>query len=342
MTSMHSSILATLLAAATIPTALAGTVPLPQAARGGDGITVAMSLDTTYLSGQAREHVFYNGYSERTCPDKRRHQSSRIDWEMADVFLLGLSGSARSGFASLNLGVWGGLGADDAGTMEDYDWLMGDSRELHGPLSEGASEYSRSDDTVTSAWMADVNVSFDLLDKDCAFNVFPFVGLRYERYEWEDHLEFTTYSANAWSRKDYGGKRCIDYRQEFFQPYVGLGASWTLDRLALSAYGRFAPVYWGKAHDHHLLRGLILEYETYSEPFANVAYGLGVRAGWTFTKNLSVDVGVDWTRYALAETDITILAQTDLGSGGEAWFGENLAGMELQCLAVSAGLTWRF
>ena len=197
--------------------------------------------------------------------------------------------------------------------MEDYDWMMGDSRELHGPLSGGASEYSRSDDTVTSAWMADVNVSFDLPDGDYAFNVFPFAGIRYERYEWEDHLEFSVYSANGWNRKDYGGKRSIDYRQAFLQPYVGLGASWTLDQLTLSAYGRFAPVYLGKAYDNHLLRGFVTEDKTCCNAFDDVAYGLGARAGWTFTEHLSANLGIDWTRYSLAEADVNVLAKDDIG-----------------------------
>ena len=102
MSRLHLSASAALFAAATAATAFAGTVPLPQAARGGKGVTAAVSLDTTCLSGEAREHVFFDGYSEWTYPDKRRHQISRLDWDLENVFLLGLSGSGRSdgGFSS--------------------------------------------------------------------------------------------------------------------------------------------------------------------------------------------------------------------------------------------------
>lgn len=342
MANLHVPATAALLVATTFSASLAGTIPLPQAVRGGDDTTVTVSLDTTYLDGKAREHAFFSGYSERIFPDKRRHQVSRLDWEVEDVFLLGLSGSAGSAFASLNFGIWGGVGADGAGTMEDYDWLLGDSRELHGPLSEGASEYSRSDDTVTSAWIADANVSFNLLDKVSAFDIFPFFGLRYERYEWADTLEFSIYTANGWIRKDYGGKRGIEYRQEYFQPYFGLGVSWSAERLALSAYGRFAPVYLGKAHDNHLLRGYVTEETTCCHAFEDVAYGFGARVEWVFTQNLSADLGVDWTRYSLAEADVTVLAQDDFRGYREKMFGTSFAGMELQYLTFSVDLTWRF
>lgn len=325
-------------------TAFAGIVPLPQAARGGDGVTTAVAVDVSYLTGEAREHVFFKGHSAKTFPDKRRHQVSRLDWDLDDVFLLGLSGSLRNGRASLNLGVWGGLGRDDAGKMEDYDWMMGDSREIHGPLWEGASEYSKSDDTVKSAWMADANVSFDLCDAESAFNVFPFLGVRYERFEWDSSGGWALYSELDWERYDFGDGSAIKYRQEYFQPYVGLGASWTAGRLALSAYGRFSPVYWGKDHDNHVERGYVTEDETDWEAFDDVAYGLGARAGWAFTENLSLNVGLDWTRYALAEADIKVLSQgdDDDDDDDEEMSGKHLAGLELKYLTVSAGLSWRF
>lgn len=47
MDKMHRFAIAALLAAATVSSALAGTVPLPQAARGGDGIATAMALDAS-------------------------------------------------------------------------------------------------------------------------------------------------------------------------------------------------------------------------------------------------------------------------------------------------------
>ena len=345
MTRMHLPALAALLAAVSVSSASAGVVPLPQAARDGDGVTTAVSLDAAYLTGEAREHVFFKGHSSRTFPENRRHQLSRLDWDLDDVFLLGLSASVRSGRASLNLGVWGGLGRDDAGRMKDYDWMMGDSRDIHGPLAGGASEYSRSDDTVKSAWMADANISWDLFEAESAFRLFPFLGVRYERYEWDATGGVAYYSDMDWEPCKFNGK-LIEYRQELFQPYLGLGASWTADKLALSAYGRFAPVYWGKDRDNHLMRGFVTEDETDWEAFDDVAYGLGARAEWAFTENLSANVAVDWARYALAEADARTLAQdeseTDDDDDDEAGEGETLAGLELKYLTVSAGLTWRF
>lgn len=342
MVKMHLAAVAALFAVATGSSALAGTVPLPQAARGGDGIATAMALDASWLTGQSREHVFFKGYSAWAYPEKRRHQVSRLDWDLEDVLLLGLSGSVRSGPASFNLGLWGGRGADDAGTMKDYDWVMGDSRDRHGPLSEGASEFSRSDDTVIGAWMADANVSYDLADADSAFNVFPFLGVRYERYEWKDKGDYALYSDNDWMRMNLEGERGIDYRQEFFQPYLGVGASWTEGRLSLSAYGRFSPVYWGRDHDNHRLRGYVTEDETDWEVFHDVAYGLGCRAEWAFTPNLSANLGIDWARYALAEADVKVLAQDEEDDDDEEMWGKEIAGLELKYLTVSAGLAWHF
>ncbi|MBQ9344458.1 MAG: omptin family outer membrane protease [Kiritimatiellae bacterium] len=327
--------------------ALAGTVPLPQAAR-GDGVTGAIGLDTSYLTGKAKEHVFAKGADygpDLGLPsDSRRHQVSRLDWDMTDVFLLGVLGSVRSGPFSLNAGLWGGLGDDDAGHMKDYDWMAGDRPEAHGPLSEGASDYSRSDDTVTSAFIGDLNVSFDLLTSSDTYHLYPFVGMRYERYEWDANGAHVLYSDNNYVPEYIPGKG-IEYRQEYFQPYLGLGGDCVLGALTLSGYGRFAPVYWCKGKDDHIVRGhFITEDESDWECFDDVAYGLGIRAEWAFTQAFALNAGIDWTRYALAETDTKVINPGDDDEEEEDEDEDIRAfgGIEMENLTVSVGVTFRF
>jgi len=339
--------LAAAVAASAFSAASAGVTPLPRAARSSDGLSTSLAVDAGWLSGKAKEHVFANVNCATRDIDGRRHQISRLEWDLDDVFLAGVAGSLRSGVASFNFGVWGGAGRDGAGDMFDYDWQLGDTPEQHGELADGASDLSKSEATVTLALIADANVSVDLLGADSAFALYPFVGVRYERFKWDGEGgtavywdEFEGYYPHAFE----DGETIIEYRQEYFQPYAGLGGSLTAGPVVLSAYGRIAPVYWGKDHDNHCLRGYVTEDETDWEAFDDVAYGAGVRAEVALTEALSLEAAFDWTRYALAEAETkTLQSDDDDDDDGAMPAGaRSFGGVELETATLSAGLVFRF
>ena len=177
----HSS-LVTALALAAASASAAGFRAAPVAEFKEGALSFGLSAGTTFVGGEAREHVFHpKGYlsdyleeNPGAPAEDRRHQLSRLDWDMASV-LVGVSGSLRYDRLSLNLGVWyGGSGSDEL-DMDDYDWLNGDQN--------GYTHHSFSEVELTDAWLFDANLSFDFWRGD-AFTGFAFAGIREQRWKW--------------------------------------------------------------------------------------------------------------------------------------------------------------
>lgn len=329
----HSS-LVTALALAASTAAAAGFRAAPVADYKADEISFGFSADMSFVGGEAKEHVFYPKgklaeYLEEVpgAPAKdRRHQLSRLDWEMAAA-MLGVSGSVRYDRLSFNLGVWyGGSGSDDY-DMKDYDWMDGDH--VH------YSDYSRSDTELTDAWLFDANVSYDLWRSE-DFTGYVFAGAREQRWKWTcDGRTDYWYTENdhVWTHDK--GHVC-DYRQVLFFGYVGLGGSWKLtDSLGLSAYASWAPGWKGRDRDNHIAA----EKDTRSsfDYDANV-YAAGVSLDWHVAERATVSFGVDWQKATLNQGD---LSQREYDSG-ETEEGPDCAGMENEYLAFTVGLDYAF
>ena len=297
-------------------------------------LSFGLSAGTTFVGGEAREHVFHPkgqlaDYLEEfpsAPPKDRRHQLSRLDWDMASV-LVGVSGSLRCDRLSLNLGVWyGGSGSDDY-DMKDYDWMAGD----HVPHTE----YSRSDTELTDAWMFDASVSCDLWRSE-GFTGYVFAGAREQRWKWTcDGRTDMWYSENGhvWDRED--GHIC-DYRQVLFFGYVGLGGSWKLtDSLSLSAYASWAPGWKGRDRDNHIGA----EKDTHdSFDYDSNVYAAGVSLDWHVAERATVSFGVDWQKATLNQG---LLSQWEYGSDETEEMPDS-AGMENEYLAFSVGLDYAF
>ena len=329
----HSS-LATALALVAASASAAGFRAAPVAEFKEGDLSFDFSAGTTFVGGEAREHVFYPkgqlaGYLEEipgAPPKDRRHQLSRLDWDMAAA-MLGGSGSVRYDRLSLNLGVWyGGSGSDDY-DMKDYDWMAGD----HVPHTE----YSRSDTELTDAWLFDANVSFDFWRSEDTTG-YVFAGAREQRWKWTcDGRTDYWYTDNdhVWTHDT--GHVC-DYRQVLFFGYVGLGGSWKLtDSLGLSAYASWAPGWKGRDRDNHIAA----EKDTRSsfDYDANV-YAAGVSLDWHVGEKATVSFGVDWQKATLNQGD---LRQVEFESG-EAEAMPDGAGMENEYLAFTVGLNYAF
>ena len=247
--------------------------------------------------------------------------------------------------------------------MESRNWAADGASGTDGRLADAADGLSRCDATVTSAFIVDGNASFDLFGGDRAFSLYPFAGVRMERFEWEAENGWT---ATGGIRSETPGKH-VKYNMECVQPYVGLGGSVAVGRrFALSAYGRFSPVYRAKDRDKRLARECVSENRTDRDWLDDVAYGAGLRAEWALKPGLSLAASLDWSRYAFAKTKTTVLDsgveddtlsdEAEDGNGGEKGGeirgktrkkGKNdeagtFGGLELENLTVSLGVIWRF
>ena len=296
--------------------------------------TFGLSVGETFVGGKAREHVFYPkgklaDYLEEVpnaSPVDRRHQLSRLDWEVAAA-MTGVSGSARHDRLSLNLGVWyGGSGCDDY-DMKDYDWMSGDH--------VAYDNYSRSDTELTDAWLFDVNLSYDLWRSE-DFTGYVFAGAREQRWKWTcDGRTDKWYPENdyVWERED--GHIC-DYRQILFFGYVGLGGTWSLtDLLSLSAYASWAPGWKGRDRDMHI--GADKETHDNFDCGGNV-YAAGVSLDWRVAERATVCFGLDWQKATLNEGT---LSQYEYESKEREELDDG-AGMENEYLAFTIGLNYAF
>ncbi len=296
--------------------------------------SIGLSAGMAFVGGEAREHVFYPKEYQADyvkdvpggLPNGRRHQLSRLDWEIA-ASMVGLSGSARYGRLSLNLGVWyGGSGSDDY-DMDDYDWMSGD----HVPYDNR----SRSDTELTDAWMFDANVSFDLWRTE-DFTGYVFAGVREQRWKWTcDGRTDMWYPENNYVWMHENGHIC-DYRQVLFFGYIGLGGTWKLsDSLSFSAYASWAPGWKGRDRDNHIAA----EKDTHdSFDYDGNVYAMGVSVNWLVVERTTLCLGLDWQKATLNEGT---LSQFEYDTGVSESLDDG-AGMENETLALTLAVNYAF
>ena len=317
-------------------TSLAGGFRAAPTAQYKEGeISFGGTIDSSFVGGEAREHVFYPKSAsaeyarELGLPDDgKRHQLSRLDWDLAAA-MIGFAGSIRYDRFSFNAGIWYGGSGDEADLdMKDYDWLAGD----HLPHTE----YSRSDTELTDAWMIDANVSYDFLRNE-TFTTYAFIGFRWQKWEWEcDGWNDYYYSENNWKRVRDKGHVC-DYEQQMNFAYFGVGGEMKLtDKLALSAYLSWAPVYGGKDHDKHLAAD-----KDFKEDFDyddGEVYAAGIALDWYVSEKASFTLALDWQKATLHEGDM------ELDDYGEGDFEEikDGAGYENEYIALTLGFNYAF
>ncbi|MBQ9726164.1 MAG: omptin family outer membrane protease [Kiritimatiellae bacterium] len=332
--SRHAPFVAAALALAAASASAAGFRAAPVASFQEGDFSFGLSAGTTFVGGEAREHVFapkgsfadYLADFPGAQPVDRRHQISRLDWDIAAA-MVGLSGAARYDRLSLNFGVWhGGSGSDDY-DMKDYDWMDGD----HVPHTE----YSRSDTELVDAWMFDVNVSWDLWRSD-DFTGYVFAGAREQRWKWTcDGRNDYWYSENGhvWA---HDKAHVCDYRQVLFFGYVGLGGTWKLsDALDLSAYASWAPGWKGRDRDNHIgADKMTIDSFDYD---SNV-YAAGLSLDWHVAEKATLSFGLDWQKATLNQGD---LRQTEFDSGEKDSMPGG-AGMENEYLAFTIALDYAF
>lgn len=360
------SLLSSAVLSALLPSAAsAGLVALPLA-HNGDDVTLAVEAGAAWLAGEARQHVFAEGEGERL---------SRTDRNLENVFLIGGAGSIRTQSISVNAGIWGGRSPNGSCAVKRHVWVQDDTSVQQDAGAAGGTGDTGTDATLDEALVFDLNVSWDLIDARSGWRLYPFAGIRTDRFEWEDRVlgaplevegkneekDESGDEGEGEDKEEKGKEKKEDaspaepviwnaaYRQKYLQPYAGLGVSCMVGRhLSLSAYARFSPGYEGEERENRFSRrNTISTSDKVKRKFCdNMAYGAGFRAEWAFTGNLALFLGIDWTHYDMGKTGITTVTSTrrnkTVKRKGEDEEPETSGGIDLEYLAGSLGLVWRF
>lgn len=279
-----------------------------------------------YLNGEARELV----YSDL---DGYRHQVSELIWDLRDLAMVGISGSAH--FARrfhVRAAFWTAAN-EGGGQMEDYDWLM---YEPDSPWTD----YSLSDVDVTSASIVDLAFAVDIVSYK-GFTLRGLAGYKQDYWAWSDYGVRHVYSSDPYSPggfrddvADEDGSTGIEYEQIFRVPYLGGELEFARGAWEANAYLKLSPIVTADDEDLHVHRHLLFE-----ESFDGGTFvAAGVQVLRTFESGLYVAGAFDFQTIPEFDGDMTI---TDLDTG-EVWSESDSAGISHFAYMLSLSLGYAF
>lgn len=244
--------LAALVACATAAQAALVAQPIAPVADDGSA-TFAIAPAVGVLDLKIRSHVFIPASETET---GKRHQMSRLDWEPDPSAVLGIAGSLRLSRFSLNAAVASILSSGDSGTLDDYDWTLEENQ-------AEPNDRSHHDVELTKALVADLNLSFDLLQSFHGLDAWLALGAHAESYSAKGRNGWYDYNEDindddpdappeiVHETGTFSGT-VVRYDQDVLFAYLAAGARWSItDRIALSAYAAYAPGYHFSDRDNH-------------------------------------------------------------------------------------------
>jgi len=302
--------------------------PMARSSRAA-GMPFAAELSLGLANGKAKEHVYdYDG------PGGARRQLSRLDWDIKNVVMGGGSLSARlMDKLTVNAGLWLAL-SKGGGEMEDYDWLG----PVYGVPAELNTHYSLSDVDVTAGYILDLNVAWDLVQRN-GLVARVMAGYKQNGWTWEDRIRYMVYIDDYFIPDySYAGDNGINYEQEFRIPYLGASADWMWNQFTFSGYLTWSPIVEATDWDEHVLRDT-----HYKETFTGgdmLGFGLEARYDFAdgFFKGAFATASLDYQAVDLIVGDMEFYD----ASTGERGGGKNAAGIENEYLVISLGGGVRF
>jgi len=261
-------------------------------------------------AGEAEETVFI---------PELGHQLSKLQWDINDVFMLGLGGSvAPLSWLKLNADVWFKINDGD-GTMDDYDYFL---------LDYGYTDWSHHENVdLTKGLIFDVNaeLTFYRWEKSAFFGI---LGFKHDNWKWEarggDYV-YSTYSLYDTVGSFADDQLVITYEQKFYAPYLGIGFSSDLDVTPITFSGRFiySPLVSAEDKDQHHLRGLVFEEDCDDGKL----YAVDLNGAYRFTRNFALMASYHFQKYDRVRGGTTI---TDLGTGEVSKYRGDVAGIDNQ------------
>lgn len=288
------------------------------------GEIVSVSLYGGYMSGQSRELVYDAATGQKV---------SELFWKINKATVVGGT-LAVTPWPWLTFKAGGWIPLASRNTMDDYDWTV-------SGLSDWTDWSHHEDTQMTQAYNLDLRFGvrvFSLpatpLFDQASFHLIG--GYRWFNIRWTASGGDYIYTPNGGGfRSDIGsfpnGQPVITYEQWMETPFLGVGASFALERWSLEA--EVVGSLSGRAHDRddHHVRSIL-----FTEDFSGVKMiGTNATLNYGLTERLSVFARFDYQQYFEAQSSSTA---TNYATGVVTYSPGNAAGMDHYSMIVSFGL----
>lgn len=271
-------------------------------------VVVSGRMSLGRATGEAEETVFV---------PELGHQLSKLQWDIDDVYMLGLGGSvAPLSWLKLNADVWFKINDGD-GTMDDYDYFLLDSAYTDWSHHENVD--------LTKGLIFDVNAEFTFYRWEKS-NFFGILGFKHDNWKWEarggDYV-YSTYALYDTVGSFADDQLVISYEQKFYAPYLGIGFSSDLDVTPITFSGRFiySPLVSAEDKDQHHLRNLVFE-EDFDD---GRLYAFDLNGAYRFTRNFALMASYHYQKYDRVRGGTTV---TDLDTGEVTKYRGDVAGID--------------
>lgn len=239
-----------------------------------------LSGDTTYRIGYPVDYVYFGTY-EGYFP------FSQLEFPL-DVYMFSLGGSiefAQRWKASLNIQT---NITDDAGEMEDSDWLTSSDPTRLDVFSTS--------DTELDALIWDAKIGCEIL-KSSNWSLIVGAGYLHQNFDFECRIK-RQYSPSGLPGYDYVGDGSVGLKYEITYniPYIEVGAQYKFtDKISLDASLGYSPIVTVEDEDQHLLRNKVNKGDLDGDAFL-----FSVEGRYDIFKNWFLTLGID---YVKIETD---------------------------------------
>lgn len=318
----------------TVPLLVALAAPAPASANGdlfGDDVTsllrtslLAVEVSTGYISGRARETVYYDTAAER--------KLSQLNWDIRHAFIVGGRVVVQP-TSRIAVRARGWVSVDDQSKMKDFDWLagyFGDSSWTHRSIHP--------DTELTRAYQADISIAGLIWGTGDA-SISALAGYRHTSMKWRSKGGSYLYSTNAW-RDTPGtfpaGQPVIDYEQTWRTPYLGLATTFDAgDNLSFNFEVIGSLWAQGRDRDYHVLRDTLFLGNSFDR---SSMVGLSAGMEYHFTPNFALSLRGEYQAYFEALGGTTMI---DQATGLVSTFPKPASGAENETYSVSIGLRAR-
>lgn len=288
---------------------------------------ISTSLSGGILNGgKAREQVLYEG-------DKY----SQLDWEMKDAPIVKADLSWQFlPWLSFNAKGWTTLSSNKT-TMNDYDWLDGENRNLITDWSHHPST------KLKYANEFDLNFQGTILNHP-ALKVKGVVGYQENRFSWnasggsfnysekDEEGDYIPDSAQSIEGEFTPGESLIGYQQKFSAPYFGLSGQYIYKDFEVNGLVKYSP--WAKAKDfdNHYARSFISTNKAKNTDY----YGAMVNVGYNVIPGTKLFTEFNWNEYKLGK------GKTWQDVDGEQSYSGATGGISNKHYTVSIGVNHSF
>lgn len=293
--------------------------------------TININQKVLVVSGRMSLNLLHGESGEYVYEPSRNHKLSELQWQIEDVYMLGLGGSISPlAWLKLNADLWFKLNKG-SGNMDDFDWYIENFQYTDWSHHENVD--------LTRGVMFDINAEMTFYEY-MANRFYGIVGFKYDTWEWEAFGGSYTYSTFA--LYDTVGsfaddEKVISYEQNYYAPYIGLGFSSDLSETPLTFSGRviYSPFVSGDDKDQHHLRDLVFEEEYDS----GTLFSCDLTGSYHFTSNITMTLAYHFQLYDEMRGSTTI---TDNVTGQKTFFSGDVAGMDHSSHMFSLGVEYMF